>query len=115
MAEVDLEALFGQYGTVDELELSEELGRHLQERGITEKHIVSFTEIVEVFSGQPSFFLNAGGALRRAPIVMVGPTQSGRILCVPIEPTSKRGEWSPVTAFTANTHHVQRYEREARN
>lgn len=41
---------------------------------------------------------------------MVGPTRAGRFLCVPIEPTGKCGVWRPVTAFTANAHHVKRYE-----
>ena len=114
MDEVELEALLGQNGTVDELELSEELDLHLRERGITEKHIVSFSEILEAFSGNPGYFLNLVGPGRRAPLVKVGPTQSGRILCVPIEPTGRWGIWRPVTAFTANTHHIERYNREVR-
>ena len=102
--------LFGQYGPVEELELDEELELHLRERGIFDKHIVSFAEILEVHAGSPRFMENSSVPNRRAPIVMVGPTRAGRFLCVPIEPTGKRGVWRPVTAFTANAHHVKRYE-----
>ena len=104
--------IFEYYGRVEEIELDEDLERHLIERGITEKHIVSFSEILEVLYGTPRFFDNLPG--RRAPIAMVGPTREGRVLYVPIEPTGKLGVWRPVTAFTANTHHVERYEEEHR-
>ena len=45
MTEAEVESLFGLYGFIEELELDEALAEHLKERGITEKHIVSFTEI----------------------------------------------------------------------
>lgn len=112
MTESEAESLFGQYGPVTELELDEALEEHLKERGITEKHIVSFTEIREVFQGDPRFFGNPPGSSRRAPAVMVGPTLGGRFLTVPIEPTGKWGIWRPITAFTSNAHHIQRYGRE---
>ena len=113
MANVEIENLFAHNGSVEELELDEELELHLKERGITEKHIVSFVEILEVLQGNPRYFENLPG--RRAPISMVGPTDSNRILCVPIEPTGKTGVWRPVTAFTANAHHVDRYYEETLN
>ena len=91
-------------GPVDELEFDEDLGQHLRERGVFDKHVVSFAEILEVFHGAPRYFENLSG--RRAPIVMVGLTRENRYLCVPIQPTGK-----PVTAFTANTHHVERYHQ----
>ena len=90
--------------------MHEELELHLVERGITEKHTGSFTEILEVLTGTPKYFENLPG--RRAPVSMVGPTRNGRMLCVPIEPTGKMGVWRPVTAFTADTHHVERFKSE---
>ena len=108
-----LSTIYEANGPIQELELDEALQLHLEERGITEKHIVTFDEIREVLTGAPRFFENPPG--RRAPLVMVGPTSAGRMLCVPIEPTGQRGKWRPVTAFTANTHHVQRYVLENEN
>ena len=104
-----IEQIFADSGPVDELEFDEDLGQHLRERGVFDKHVVSFAEILEVFHGSPRFFANLSG--RRAPIVMVGLTRGNRYLCIPIQPTGKRGTWRPVTAFTANTHHVERYHR----
>ena len=57
----------------------------------------------------PEYFENEGEN-RRAPIIMVGPTEVGRIVCVPIEPTHTRGLWHPVTAFEANIRDKERYE-----
>ncbi len=113
MSEVEIEAIFAQNGAVNQLELDEELEEHLRERGLSTKHIVSLSEILEVFGGDPKFFENPSSQGRRAPIVMVGPTSAERILCVPIEPTGRWGIWRPITAFTANTHHIERYREEA--
>lgn len=113
MSETEIALLFRQNGNVEELDLDEELELHLREQGHYDKHIVSFDEILEVFAGSPRFKENSSVPNRRAPIVMVGPTQAGRFLCVPIEPTGKWGIWRPVTAFTANAHHVRRYKEEA--
>lgn len=110
MSEVEINSLFADNGPVEELELDEELEIHLKLRGQTEKHIVSFSEILEVFYAKPQYFENLSG--RRAPVVMLGPTSGGRMLCVPIEPTGRTGVWRPVTAYTANTHHVERYNSE---
>ena len=43
MSDVEIESLFADNGPVERLELDEELELHLVERGITEKHAVSFT------------------------------------------------------------------------
>ena len=113
LPDAELLRVYSEHGHVEALDLDEALELHLEERGITEKHIVSFSEIREVFDGAPRFFANLPG--RRAPLVMVGPTREDRILCVPIEPTGQRGSWRPITAFTANAHHVERYRRESRD
>lgn len=68
-------------------------------------------ELVQVLEGAPQFFENVGSD-RAAPVIMVGPTASGRMLVVPIQPTGRRGVWRPVTAFEANAHHKRRYAAE---
>ena len=65
MTEVAAETLFGQFGPVEELEFNDDLEIHLKERGITEKHNVSFAEIREVLYGTPRFFDNPPGSGRR--------------------------------------------------
>ena len=107
----ELRALFSTYGTVDELELDDALWEHLREGGTYSKHEVSLSEILQVFVDSPRFFLNTSPT-GRAPLIMLGPTIAGRMLCVPIEPTGKLGIWRPVTAFEANSHHRQRYREE---
>lgn len=109
MPDAELETIFAENGRVEHLHLDDALATHLEERGISGKHIVSFAEIQGVYQGAPEYFANSPG--RRAPAVMVGPTLEGRFLCVPIEPTDTWGVWRPVTAYTANTHHVERYRR----
>ena len=104
---MDIEAILDQYGVVEELVLTEEFSDHLLERGTFEKHNVSLAEIVEVHERAPKYFLNREG--RRAPIIMLGTTDSGRLLCVPLEPSGQLGIWMPVTAFEANSHDVERY------
>ncbi len=108
-----LESLLIQHGQIEELDFDGDLELHLRERGTYDKHIVSFTEIREVFLGDPLFFENLPG--RKALLLMVGPTIAGRFLTVPIEPTGRLGHWRPVTAFTSNSHHVERYNTEKEN
>lgn len=75
------------------------------------KHIVSAREVEEVHSTAPEYFKNEGEE-KRAPVIMVGPTVSGRVLVVPMEPTHRTGVWHLVTAFEANTHHKAKYNKE---
>ena len=72
------------------------------------KHAVSAKEVRQIHTGAPEYFENEGEA-RRAPVVMVGPTESDRMIVVPIEPTHTRCLWRPVTAFEANAHDRDRY------
>ena len=106
---MEINELFEYNGSVDILELDDDLRNHLQERGTYQKHIVSLSEILEVHRGSPRYFLN--NSKGKAPAIMLGPTLANRFLCVPIEPTGKPGIWRPVIAFEANTHHKERYER----
>ncbi len=84
-----------------------------QERRQYGKHSLSAKEIRQAHAGAPEYFENEGEA-RRAPIVMVGPTDSDRMIVVPIEPTHTRCVWRSVTAFEANAHDRDRYEEEAK-
>lgn len=108
MAE-DLEGFFSKHGRVDELELDDQFRKHLAERSFFGKHAVSLTEILQVHANVPKYYMNGDSRPGRAPLVMVGPTFEGRILCVPVEPTENHGVWRPKTAFEANTHHINRY------
>ena len=114
MPDIEIFQLFANNGPVDQLQLDEEFQVHLLEAGRAfAKHVVSFAELTEVHAGEPRYFKNEQG--QRAPAVMVGPTKAGRFLFVPIEPTGAWGVWRAVTAFTANTHSVERYQQELQN
>lgn len=108
---MDLAELFDQHGPIEALELDDELIEHLRERSSYRKHAVSLSEIIQVLEVAPLFFENTGPD-RSAPVIMVGPTDSRRMLVIPVEPTRRRGVWRPVTAFEANTHHKRRYQAE---
>ena len=111
MSDIEIEQLFAHNGRVDELQLDEELQQHLLEpEHDYEKHIVTLAEIMEVHTGKPGYFENDKG--QRAPVVMLGPTKANRMLFVPIEPTGAWGVWRAVTAFSANTHSIERYQQE---
>ena len=114
MQEYDINALFEQYGAVEELEIDEGFAEHMSEEARQyEKHKVSFKEVRQMHAGSPEYFLNEG-VERRAPVIIVGPTNTGRMIVVPIEPTRKKGVWHPITAFEANAHHKERYEERRR-
>jgi hypothetical protein len=86
---------------VDELEIDEyntvEMARH----GVTPR------EVRQVLNNAPRFFRNKRG--HRATHIMIGPTDGGRMLTVPLTPTSIRGEWRPATAFDAGRGDRARY------
>ena len=111
---MSVEEIFAAHGQVEQILLDDDLFNHLQERGITQKHVVSFKEILEIANRQPEYFANLPREGRRALIVMVRPTLENRFLCVPLEPAGRPGIWRAVTAFTANSHHVLRYEQTRR-
>ena len=103
------EALFEARGRVRELEIDEEFAEHMAEvKRRYPKHQISPGEVIEIHQNEPEYFDNVG-VDRRAPVIMVGSTNSGRLVSVPIEPTNKKGIWHPVTAFESNSHHRRRY------
>ncbi len=87
------------------LDVTELVFDALNERKLAD-HGVTIMDVLEVLDIQPRFFANRRA--RRASHVMIGPTQSGRVLVVPIEDWG-RGIWRPVTAFDANGWQAQRY------
>ncbi|MCE2470241.1 MAG: hypothetical protein J4F32_07005 [Dehalococcoidia bacterium] len=100
---------------VEELEFDDAFFEHMTaEARRYDKHIVAQREVMEVFRGNPVYTLNSGDN-RRAPLIMLGPTRSARMIVVPLEPTHRRGVWRPVTAFEANAHHRGRYQKERGN
>ena len=110
---IDLDNLLHSNGPVEELELDSEYILHQGQRAIYDKHRVSPSEIIETHEGSPEYFENIGEQ-RRAPLLLVGPTDGGRMILVPLEPTGRWGVWRVVTAFEANSHHRERYHGETR-
>jgi len=109
---IELQQIFDDNGTVEELQLDEEFQLHLLEH-VDENHNVSFAEVNEVHQAKPQYYVNTEG--HKAPIYMIGPTDAGRFLFVPIEPTGIWQVWRPVTAYTANTVYVERYKQDKSN
>ena len=108
----NIEDVFALHGAVEELHIDEEFATHMaEELRRHDKHSVAPKEIRQVHARTPRYFENKGEG-RTAPIIMVGPTDSGRMIAVPIEPTHTIGVWRPVTAFEANAHHRDRYYEE---
>lgn len=110
-----LEDLFSIHGLVEAIECDEAFAEHMASEGRDYgKHAVTPQEVGEAFAIAPVFSENEGDG-KRAPIIMVGPAQSSRMLAVPLEPTERRGVWRAVTAFEANAHHRRRYKEETTN
>lgn len=108
----DLESIYVTHGKVDKLVIDDEFVTHMaNEKRQFSKHAVSEKEVYQAHSKAPKYFENKG-VKKRAPVILVGSTDDGRIIVVPIEPTHIKGVWHPITAFEANTHDIKRYESE---
>ena len=106
------EDLIGAYGRIEELEFDDAFAEHMaSSQRVYAKHRVSEQEVREAWLGNPAYVENVGER-RRESIIMLGWTQGGRILVVPLQPTHRWGVWRPVTAFEANAHHRKRYLEE---
>lgn len=66
------------------------------------EHAVDPAEVYEVLdSGNWTLRRNGGSGAATQPYIMVGRTDAGRWLNIPIQPISERdGLWRPATAFT---------------
>ncbi len=47
-------------------------------------------------------------------ILLIGPTQSGRMLAIVLNPTKKRRVYRPVTARPASSKEIRQYDEESR-
>jgi hypothetical protein len=71
------------------------------------RHGVRPLEVLQVLDLRPAFFRNK--KKHAATLIMVGPTDGGRFLTVPIAPTPVQGRWRPVTAWGSSTGEMTRY------
>lgn len=65
------------------------------------RHHVSAIEILQVLDNAPVFFRNR--KRHRATILMVRPTDGGRIAIVPLAPLPLQGVWRPATAWGSDS------------
>jgi hypothetical protein len=72
-----------------------------------DRHGVGEREIRQVLDNEPVFFRNKRP--HAAQLVMVGPTLGGRLLTVPLAPTTREGVWRPATAWDASDGERARY------
>jgi hypothetical protein len=76
------------------------------------RHHVSAVEILQVLDNAPVFFRNR--KRHRATILMVGPTDGGRMLTVPLAPLPVEGVWRPATAWDSDPDETLRYAAQRR-
>ena len=76
------------------------------------RHRVRPEEVWQVLDRHPVFFPNKKE--HAATLLMVEPTDGGRMLTVPLAPTPVHGLWRPATAFDSSTGEITRYKA-ARN
>jgi hypothetical protein len=76
------------------------------------RHHVSAHEILQVLDSAPVFFRNR--KRHSATILMVGPTNGGRMLTVPLAPLPIEGVWRPATAWDSDPDEALRYTAQRR-
>ncbi len=72
-------------------------------------HDVTVREAYQVLWSKPRAFRNHS---RGAPWIIIGPTASGRMITLPIDPTDEPGIWKPRTAYDSSRKERRRYARE---
>lgn len=72
-------------------------------------HQVTVREAYEMLWTSPKAFTNPspGGA----PYVLIGPTDSGRMITLPIDATGEPAIWRPRTGYPSSAREKARYER----
>lgn len=70
-------------------------------------HRVTPREVVQVLDRAPKFFPNKKG--HSATLLMIGRTDGGRLLTVPLAACAVEGLWRPATAFGADPHEQSLY------
>jgi uncharacterized DUF497 family protein len=75
------------------LSWNDETEAHIAEHGVTPREVNQMVENPHII------VRNRQG--RRAPMLLIGRTHGGRVLCVPLAKTRDPGVWRPITAFPA--------------
>lgn len=89
--------------TIRDLQLDEANEAEMARHGVTPR------EVRQVLLDDPRFFQNRRG--HAATRIMIGRTDGGRLLTVPIAQTALPGVWRPATAWLASEGERTRYER----
>jgi hypothetical protein len=71
------------------------------------RHHFSADEILQVLDNAPVFFRNR--KRHRTTLLMVGPTNGGRMLTVPLAAVPVEGVWRPATAWDSDADETLRY------
>src|SRR5205823_3282699 len=71
-------------------------------------HHVQWWEVRQVLDSEPVFLPNKKG--HRSSIVMIGPTDGGRFLTIPLSQTGVEGRWRPATAWDSSKGERTRYD-----
>ena len=71
------------------------------------RHGVTPREVLQVLDNGPVFFRNKGR--HAAQLLMVGPTDGGRMLTVPLASTAIEGVWRPATTWDSDDPELLRY------
>lgn len=76
----------------------------LDENNLAEmgRHGVSKTEVAQVISNRHIAAPNARG--EAGSVLLIGETDGGRVLTIPLAPTDDPTTWRPATAFDASRH-----------
>lgn len=86
----------------------------LDEHNLTEmaRHGVFAAEVVQVIGNRHITVPNPRGEL--GSILLIGKTDGGRVLMIPLAPTDDPTTWRPATAFDASRHQRAVFRRRAR-
>ncbi|HEX4807140.1 MAG TPA: hypothetical protein VFU94_14670 [Conexibacter sp.] len=76
------------------------------------RHAVTWWEVDEVPWNRHIVSANPRG--ERGSVLLIGETDGGRLLTVPLAPTDDPTTWRPATAFDASRHHRALFDRRHR-
>jgi hypothetical protein len=76
------------------------------------RHGIARDEVDQLLSNQHTIARNPRG--EPGSLLLIGRTDGGRLLTVPIAPTSDPTTWRPATAFDASRHHRALFDRSRR-
>jgi hypothetical protein len=76
------------------------------------RHGVVRWEVDQIAWNRRGFYENWRG--EHGSVLMIGETDAGRLLVVPLAPTDDPTTWRPATAFDASRHHRALFDRRYR-